>query len=306
MSLLINIPNRNVDSLLAKLEQHIPTSEIQVWPNITSPESIKFALVWKHQPGSLSDLSNLKGISSFGAGVDSILSDSELPEVPIARIVDEDLALNMTNYVVTLINSHRLRLDMFAKQQTMAMWKPRGLRKGKTVGVLGLGQLGQAVCHALSNCGFTVTGWSNSIKEIPGVDSVTGLVGFDKVIAESDYLVCLLPLTASTKGIINRHVLHKMKTDAVLINVARGGHVVEQDLIEALYDKEIAAAYLDVFDIEPLPETHPYWRTPNLTITPHISAVTNINTAVDQVVANYNRVMSGQLMTNTIDKNRGY
>lgn len=306
MGLLINIPDRNVDKLVAKLSEHIKSSEIYVYPDTPVPSAIEFALVWKHEPGSLSKFSNIRGISSFGAGVDAILSDSELPNVPIARIVDNDLANNMANFVSTIINSYRLRLHDYSQQQTLALWKPRSPRKEKKVGILGLGELGQATALQLKRTGFEVTGWSQSVKKLDGVECLTGRAGFDEIIATSDYLVCLLPLTPLTKGILNESVFDKMKPSSVLVNVARGAHIVEQDLISALYDKSIAHAFLDVFEEEPLPEQHPYWRTPNISITPHVSAVTNIDTAVTQIVSNYNNVKNNKAMVNTIDVYKGY
>lgn len=306
MALLLNLPNRNIDALLNKLELHIPLEDIEVYPNVKSPERIKLALVWDHKPGSLNEFENLQGIQSFGAGVDNILSDEERPEVPIARIVDEDLGLNMGNYVLTMINHHRLRLDMYQQQQELNLWKPRSNRQGKKVAVLGLGQIGLTVAEFLSLAGFEVTGWSQSEKQSEHIKSVFGEDAFEALIAESDYFVCLLPLTNDTRGIFNKHTFEKMRSDAVLINVARGGHVDEEDLIAALYDKEIAAAYIDVFKHEPLTPRHPFWRTPNLRITPHVSAVTNVETAVTQIVENYQRVMAGKPMLNTIDESRGY
>ena len=306
MSLLINIPDRNIDKLLARLKKELGEESIEVWPNIKNPDHVSMALVWKHESGSLANLPNLKGISSFGAGVDNILEDAQLPDVPVARIVDNDLANSMANFVTTIINSHKLRFDEYAQQQSLSLWKPRSARRGNKVGILGLGELGQQTAKYLCHAGFDVSGWSRAQKDMDGVHSVTGIEAFNDVISESDYLVCLLPLTKDTKGVINKSVLSAMKSTAVLVNVARGGHVYEEDLIEALYDKTIAHAYLDVFDQEPLPAAHPYWRTPNLTITPHVSAVTNIDTAISQIIDNYQRLTSGEAMVNTIDRSKGY
>lgn len=306
MSLLINIPDRKLDKLVEKLGDRIGAENIEVWPNVNEPERVKMALVWKHQEGTLQGLDNLAGVSSFGAGVDSILADKQLPNVPVARIVDNDLANSMANYVTTIINSHKLRLNEFAQQQALGLWKPRSALKGNKVGILGMGELGKATANFLAHAGFEVTGWSRSEKSVPGVVSTSGIKAFDQLISESDYLVCLLPLTSETRGVINKTVLNAMKPTSVLINVARGAHVYEEDLIDALYNKAIAHAYLDVFDTEPLPKSHPYWRTPNLTITPHISAVTNIDTAVEQIVDNYQRILNDQPMLNVIDREQGY
>jgi glyoxylate/hydroxypyruvate reductase A len=234
MSILINIPGRPLDKLITRLKQDIPEDEIEVWPNVKHPDKVEFALVWKHQHGSLAAYKNLKAISSFGAGVDSIISDPELPNVPIARIVDPDLAINMAQYVLTMIQHHKLRLHQFNQQQQEQIWKPKSARKGNKVGILGLGQLGSKTAQVLLDFGFEVSGWSRSLKELDKVNCYAGDDGFNTVVSEADYLVCLLPLTDKTEKILNAAVFSKMKSTAVLINVARGEHVVDEDLISAL------------------------------------------------------------------------
>lgn len=306
MSLLINIPDRPLDKLVSKLTQHIPLHEIQIWPDVKAPEAVEFALVWKQKQGSLQGLPNLKGISSFGAGVDSILADTELPDVPIARIVDDNLAQDMASFVYTMIQHHRLRLQQFSNQQSSALWKPKSPRRSKRVGILGFGQLGQATAKLLVQMGFEVNAWGRSQKHCHGVECLTGQDNFDQLVANSDYLVCLLPLTDATTHILNKRTFELMPADAAIINVARGDHLAEQDLIDALDNQQLAHAYLDVFKQEPLPEEHQFWHHPNITITPHVSAVTNVDTAVAQIVANYHRVKAGEAMVNCIDKVAGY
>lgn len=306
MSLLINIPDRPLEKLISKLSTSIPVEEIQIWPDVKAPESVSLALVWKQHQGSLLGLPNLKGISSFGAGVDSILADTKLPDVPIARIVDDNLAKDMARFVFTMIQHHKLRLQQFANQQEVALWKPKSARKGNRVGILGFGQLGQASASFLTQMGYDVAAWGRSNKQIEGITCLTGEAGFEQVVANSDFLVCLLPLTPETENILNTRVFELMPSDSALINVARGKHLVENELIEALHNKQLAHAYLDVFIQEPLTKEHPFWQHPNVTITPHISAVTNVDTAVAQIVANYQRVKNGLPMLNCIDRKTGY
>jgi glyoxylate/hydroxypyruvate reductase A len=334
MSILINIPGRPLDKLITRLKQEIPENEIEVWPNVKHPDKVEFALVWKHQHGSLTAYKNLKAISSFGAGVDSIISDPELPNVPIVRIVDPDLAINMAQYVLTMVQHHKLRLNQFNQQQQECIWKPKSARKGNEIGILGLGQLGAKTAKVLLSAGFAVSGWSRSLKELDNVNCYTGDNGFNTVVSEADYLVCLLPLTHKTENILNAAVFSKMKSTAVLINVARGEHVVDEDLIAALtptkaepepssaidnaFDKDhehachqqkqqqINFAYLDVFRQEPLPEQHPFWQSDKIQITPHISAVTNVETAVSQIVDNYSLQKKGRELKNLIDRRSAY
>ena len=306
MAFLINIPNRPIDKLVKRLAQMIPIDEIQVWPEVEDPSKIEFALVWNHQAGSLCDYVNLKGISSFGAGVDAILADNKLPQVPIARIVDPSLARNMAEYVLTQIQSHRLRLWQFETQQQASLWKPKSPRKAKTVGILGLGQLGQASAKLLNYFGYRVLGWSRSPKRLAGVESYDGRLGLKSMLPECDYLVCLLPLTSDTRGILNRSLLGSLPPHAMLINVARGEHLVEKDLLWALDHHKLDSACLDVFQHEPLEADHPFWQHDKIRITPHVSAVTDVETATKQIVENYQRIRRGELMLNTIDLDKGY
>ena len=306
MSLLINIPNRPLDKLIKKLSEIIPEQDIQVWPNVTAPEKVKFALVWKHQAGSLVGFDNLKGISSFGAGVDSILEDKKLPQVPIARIVDTDLADNMAEFVYTCVQHHRIRFNQFNNQQAQQIWKPKSARRGNKVGILGFGQLGKQVAKVMLDRGFEVSAWSRSASSAHGVTSLSGEEGLSTLVENADFLVCLLPLTESTENILNKTLFEKMPKDAALINVARGAHLNEQDLVEALDNDVIAFAYLDVFRQEPLPKEHEFWQHAKIQITPHISAVTNVDTAVSQVVDNYQRVLQGKPLINQVNLALGY
>lgn len=306
MAMLINIPGRPLDKLISKLSEYINPDELYVWPNVTDKNAVNFALVWKHQAGSLTDFPSLQGISSFGAGVDSIISDSQLPDVPLARIVDPDLANNMANFVYTMIQHHKLRLPQFSQQQSDAIWKPKSPRRNKHVGILGLGQLGQATAKLLVQQGFTVSGWSVSEKHLANVTSYKGEEGLTTLLTQSDYLVCLLPLTEHTTHILNQDNLSQLPKGAVVINVARGEHLDDDALITLLNNGHIDAAYLDVFKQEPLPKDHVFWQQKGVFITPHVSAVTNVETAVSQIVENYQRVNSKKQMINCIDRKSGY
>jgi len=306
MSLLINIPDRPLDKLVAKLTEFIPVEEIKLLPDVKEPAEIDFALVWKHQHGSLMPFKNLKAISSFGAGVDSIIEDPLLPDVPIARIVDADLAMNMGRFVLSQVLSHRLRATQFQQQQERQIWKPKSPRSGNKVGILGLGQLGIATANTLSLNGFEVLGWSRTQKNIDGVTCLSGEDGFQALLPQIDYLVCLLPLTEQTQGILNKSMFEQLPSHCVVINVARGLHLVEADLIWALDSGELDFAFLDVFQTEPLPEAHDFWTHPKIQITPHVSAVTNVDTAVKQVVENYQRCKEGLPLLNMIDSSKGY
>lgn len=306
MSLLINIPNRNSDRLIEQLAVHIGAEEIEVWPNITQPDEVEFALCWGHQHGSLAQFPNLKGIHSFGAGVDSILSDQQLPNVPVARIVDPKLAVDMAQYVSGVIQQHRLRLSQFQSQQQQQLWKPKSPVKKNRVGILGLGQLGSKLAEVLCVQGFDIFGWSQTEKQLPNVTSYAGTGGLVECAQQSDYLVCLLPLTNKTKSILKGELFKHMPEQSVVINVARGQHLVEEDLIDALDSGQLDFAYLDVFRQEPLPKQHDFWSHDKIQVTPHIAAVTSLQTCIKQIVDNYRRVKQGLDMMNIVDSNKGY
>lgn len=288
------------------MSQDIPGEDIYIWPDVPKPDEVNVALVWKHEFGSLVPYKGLRGICSFGAGVDSILADPLLPKVPVARIVDPDLASNMSQFVVTQIQHHKLRMDRFERQQKQSLWLPKSPKRTNRVGILGLGQLGEATARLLVQFGFKVMGWSRTHKSLDCVQSFSGKNGFDEMIPQCDYLVCLLPLTNETDSILDRRVFEALPNHAVVINVARGEHLVDEDLLWALDNEQLDFAYLDVFRREPLEPTHPFWAHSKVRLTPHVSAVTNIETATIQIVENYKRVQSGLAMMNVVDLAKGY
>ncbi|CCQ09590.1 D-3-phosphoglycerate dehydrogenase [Pseudoalteromonas luteoviolacea B = ATCC 29581] len=306
MSLLVCVPNRDNTKLLAKLQKLLPQVPIQVWPNITSANDIEVVLAWNAPSSLWSQLPNLKLIQSYGAGVDSI-ELARLPEhVDVARIVDSSLGRDMAEYVLTHLLAHKLRLKTFAKQQADKVWKPKRAMGYDRVGILGFGQLGQVVAERLLQNNFVVSAWSNSPKNHKRVQCFDGSDGLEKLVQTSDYLVCLLPLTPHTEGILNAKLFSLLPTHALLLNVARGKHVVENDLLDALNNDDLAAAILDVFSIEPLPEEHPFWLHEKITITPHAAALTCLDTAVTQIVDNVLSVIHKKEIINRVDKSKGY
>lgn len=306
MSIALVIPDRDLSRLVAVLKQHLPEVLIEQWPDIKQPEQVEFAVVWKQPAGSLQHFSALKAIQSYGAGVDSILRDPQLPAVPISRIVDPMLATAMVRYLDTVVRMYQLRLDQFARQQQLAQWRPKGPRKLNSMAVLGLGELGQAAAAHFVGEGFSVTGWSRTVKQLPGVQCFAGTDGFSTAVAKADLVICLLPLTSATEGLLNEQQLALFKTGAILINVARGAIVDDRALLAALDSEQLAAACLDVFSQEPLPAAHPFWAHPKVTVTPHISAVTNIDTAARQIAENYRRSQHGLALLHPVDVGQQY
>jgi glyoxylate/hydroxypyruvate reductase A len=307
MSIALIIPDRKLDTVVAALQQQLPDVTIEVWPEVSQPEAVEFAVVWKQPAGSVSSLPNLQALQSFGAGVDSILSDTTLPaSLPLSRIIDPHLTASMLDYLDTVVNYYRLRFDEFGNNQLQQVWKPRSPRKIRHLTVLGLGELGSAAARHFAGLGYSVRGWSGSLRQIDGVQCFAGDDQFADAVAEADLLICLLPLTPATENLLNEVRLAQLKTGAILVNVARGAIVDDEALLAALQTGQLAAACLDVFRIEPLPAQHRFWTTPGILLTPHISAVTNADTAVAQIAENYRRVQAGLPLLNPVDRTRGY
>ena len=292
------------------LVELIPDLDFRVGPdNIGERADIDVALAWKPAPGELTGLPNLKAILCLGAGVDALLKDTTLPtDVPIARVVDAALTAGMTEYVLYGVLHFHRGFDKMAGFQRERRWTqlPHPLTSACRVGILGLGVLGCDAARALVGLGFDVAGWSRTEKTLDGVASFTGADGLDIFLGRTDILVCLLPLTADTDGILNATTLAKLPVGAYVINAARGGHTVEDDLLAALDSGHIAGAMLDVFETEPLPADHPLWAHPNVVVTPHIASLTAVESAARHLAANIRRVMGGRPLVDAVDRTVGY
>lgn len=306
MSLAIISPGRNPKVWIDALAAIDPNLEIQVYPDISSPEKVEMALLWQHPQGYLSTFPNLKLISSLGAGVDHILSDPAVPEsLPIVRIVDEKLTWSMTNYVVMgVLNFHR-QITRYQADQKRKVWDMSNPEIPVKVGVMGVGALGGDVLDKLNYVGFEVCGFGFSEKKsFPySYFSKDQLAEFLKNI---NVLVCLLPLTPETEGILNKDLFALCNPGTYLINVARGKHLIEEDLIPALESGQLAGAMLDVYRTEPLPENHPFWEESRICLTPHIASVTNPKAAAPQIVENFKRLKNNSTLLNLVNRQKGY
>jgi glyoxylate/hydroxypyruvate reductase A len=309
MSLAIICPGRDMRQWMQALQAREPELKVELWPEIGDPESVEFALVWKHQAGILAGFPNLRCISSLGAGVDALLEDRGLPSgVPLVRIVDEGLKQSMAEYVCLGALDYFRQFEQYRQQQAACIWQARPVRHISTIGVgiLGLGELGSHVAGRLAAIGFPVQGWSRTRKSSAGIPSYYGDEGLAAFLAASDILVCLLPLTPATSGILNARLFRQLPAGAYVINVARGEHLVEPDLLAAIDSGRLSGALLDVFRLEPLPQDHSFWTHPRIRITPHIASITNPDSAVLQVLENYHRALSGRPLLNRVDPQRGY
>jgi glyoxylate/hydroxypyruvate reductase len=287
----------------------MPDREIRYAPEIGDKAAIEYALVWQPDPGLLASLPNLKMIFGLGAGIDHLLRDPHLPRnVPIVRLVDPYMTDAMSEFVaLSVLRLHRQDLD-YLGQQRGAIWAEREQKNAaeRPVGILGFGSLGQDAGRKLKSLGFDVAGWSRSDKAIPGFATFAGPSGLAALLARSEILVCLLPLTRETSGILNAAAFARLPRGAGLVNAGRGGHVVDEDLIAALDEGHLSGAVLDVFREEPLPPEHPFWRHPRILVTPHVAAETHPPTAAPIILEGIRRFEAGQQVDNVVDLARGY
>lgn len=287
------------------LEPALPQDRFFAWPDVNGGD-IDIALVATHPQGSFAQLPRLKLIQSLWMGVENILADTEVPRgVPLARLIDPGMVHAMAETVIaSVLDWHRHRY-LYRAQQRGRVWKwqKQFLPSDRTVGLLGLGELGSTAAAKLLALGFKVCGWSRRPKTIDGAHCATDL---DDVVSRSQALVCLLPLTAQTRGVLNARAFARMPQGGCVINLARGAHVVLPDLLAALDSGQLAHAYLDVFEKEPLPEDSPLWAHPGVTITPHIAALTEPRTAIPKIVENVERVRRGEAPLNAVDRAAGY
>jgi glyoxylate/hydroxypyruvate reductase A len=309
MALLFKSEIDRADLWAEALKRHAPDLEVRVWPEVGVPEEVDYALVWKPPQGLLESLPNLKLIFSLGAGIDHLTSDPELPEgVPVLRMVEPGLTAGMTEYVVMSVLMHHRRMVDYAAMQRDKLWEvlPAPLAAERRVGVMGLGVLGADAAAALVGLGFDVAGWSRSPKSLPGVASFHGAEGLAPFLARSEILVCLVPLTAETQGILNAGTLALLPRGAALINVGRGELLVEDDLLPALESGRVSAATLDVFAAEPPAPEHPFWSHPRVVMTPHCASITVPDSGARAVVENIRRLEAGEALLHVADLSRGY
>jgi glyoxylate/hydroxypyruvate reductase A len=287
----------------------MPELEVKVWPEVGDAAAIDYALVWQPEPGLLAALPNLKLIMNLGAGVDHLLADPTTPRhVPIVRLVDPYMTEAMSEYVaLQVLRLHRRDLD-YAAQQRDRVWCELDQKNAaeRRVGILGFGVLGQDAGRKLQALGFDLAGWSRGAKAVAGVATYAGAAELPAFLGRSEILVCLLPLTRETEGILDRRLFSQLPRGAALVNAARGGHLVDTDLLAALDAGQLSAAVLDAFRDEPLPPDHPFWSHPRIVVTPHIAALTNPPTAAPILLDNIRRLRAGRPLENQVDPTRGY
>ena len=309
MALVIIRQDDKIENWKNALLAQAPALEVYSYLEDHPKDRVTMALVWKHPEGSLTEYPNLKVISSFGAGVDFIFKDPTAPrQLPITRVVDPVLAGDMSEFVITQILVHLKNLMHYKVAQINIKWHPQPYRRiaDVTVGIMGLGALGAVLADDLVQMGFTVVGWAGSPKPMEMVSVYVGEKQKSEFLSKSEVLVCLLPLTETTTGILNQALFHQLPKGAFVINVARGGHLVDADLIHALDSGQLSGASLDVFHEEPLPAVHPFWKHPKIYMTPHIASVSDSASVVPQLLENYKRMQKGAPLLNVVSPEKGY
>lgn len=307
MAIALVLPDRDTTELARDLRRALPDVAVEEWPHVSDPDAVRMAVAWHQPEGVLSAFPNLAAVSSFGAGVDGLIFDSSLPEdAAIGRIVYPGLIHEMAEYVAAVILARRRRLWEFAELQRERRWRPRPPVEGATVGLLGLGELGVAAARTLRSLDFEVLGWSRTRKDLEGVESFTGDDGLGAMAGRSDYLVCLLPLTPETEGILGRKLFGAARPGCYLVNAGRGRHMVEKDLLEALESGRLTGACLDAFTTEPLPDDHPFWSHPAIQVTPHVASLTDPEAAAAHVAEDYRRALGGEPLQHPVARERGY
>jgi glyoxylate/hydroxypyruvate reductase A len=288
--------------------------EVRTWSAAAqNTRGVSYACVWLPPHGLLARLPDLKAVINLGAGVDHLLADPALPAVPIARVAHDDLTARVTEYVVLHTLMHHRRQRLYDSQQRERAWRVHDQPAASevAVGVMGLGVIGSHAADAIARLGFRVAGWSRSPKTLSGIETFHGSAGLDAFLARTEILVCLLPRTRKTEGLLNLALLRKLKRDgaaggAWLVNAGRGQLQVDADIVSALDEGMLAGATLDVFQEEPLASDSPLWSHPKVTITPHNAGDISPGLFAPQVIAQIERFERGLPLDNLVDRARGY
>ena len=298
--------NTDPEPWLAGLRAALPQAKIELWQTGASPAD--YAVVWAPPQQFFDEQPQLKAVFAIGAGVDALLKLRLPASASFVRLDDAGMAVQMAEYVCHAVIRHFRELDVYAADISQGRWTahPPRNRADFPVGVMGMGVLGQRVAQALTHFEFPVNGWSRTAKAIEGIRGFHGDEQRDDFLAASRILVNLLPLTVDTQGIMNRNTLSRLQPGGYVINVARGAHLVDEDLLALLDSGHLAGATLDVFRTEPLPLDHPFWRHPNITITPHTSARTLRETSIAQIAGKLMALQRGEFVAGLVDVGRGY
>lgn len=297
----------NLDFLRPLLQAADPTLDVCTWPDPRALQA-EVAVCWQTPPDLYAQMPHLKLVHSIAAGVDNVVAGQDLRGLPVCRVVDPMLAEGMLQFVLWGVLHFHRKLDAALASQRVREWKRPLQTPAATcrVGLMGLGELGGLIAARLPALGYTVSGWARTAREVPGIQVFAGEEQYDAFLAQTDVLVCLLPLTEQTRGILGRRTFDALPKGAALIHCGRGEHLVEGDLIAALDSGQLRGAVVDVFEQEPLPQDHPLWTTPGVVVTPHMATMATYDVVAGQVARNIAQMRSGGALFNQVDTTRGY
>jgi glyoxylate/hydroxypyruvate reductase len=277
------------------------------------PARVRYAAVWKPEPGMLGGLPGLRAIFNLGAGVDALLTDKTLPDVPLFRIINPDMTGRMTEWVALQVLHHFRQMPVYLANQARQHWEQfdQPAAHEVRVGLLGMGVLGRDSAEVLGRIGFKVAGWSRTRRDMAGIENFAGAAELPAFLARTDILVVLLPLTPETRGMLNGTLFAGLAKDGplggpVLINAGRGGLQVEADLLRALDDGTLRGASIDVFETEPLPPDNPLWRHPHMVVTPHVAADSTPDGLVGGIIRDLAAFERGESLPNLVNRQAGY
>jgi glyoxylate/hydroxypyruvate reductase len=313
-AILIAVDNHDAAEWFDRFRAQAPGKDFRFWPDaVGDVAEIAYACVWKTPAGLLKQFPALKAIFNLGAGVDGLMQDPDLPQVPLIRAVHPDLTMRMTEYVVLHVLMHHRRQRTYDAQQRKRIWKGHDQPAASevSVGIMGVGAIGAHVAHVLQTLGFQVAGWSRTPKAHASVKVFAGAEGLSAFLRRTEILVCLLPHTPDTEGILNIALFEQLKRDgalggAYLINAGRGRLQVDEDIIAALDSGLLSGATLDVFPTEPLPPQHRFWLRADITITPHNAGDLAPRALISAVLDQIDRIEAGLPPQHTVDRARGY
>jgi glyoxylate/hydroxypyruvate reductase A len=288
--------------------EHAPDIEFRQWPDLGNPADIEYLAAWQAPDDLPTLLPNLKALFAISAGVDQLNLHTLPPALPVARMLDPGITRGMCEYATFAVLSLHREMLRYRQQQRQNQWQAHALvpASRRRVGIMGLGQQGCAILDSLKPFGFQLSGWARSEHRLDDVACFAGPAQLPAFLAQCDILICLLPLTEQTLGILDRHLFNQLPRGAALVNMGRGAHLVEPDLLQALASGQLSGAVLDVLHEEPASAGHPFWQHPQILLTPHIAAMTQAESAFSVLLENIRRHQRGETLLGQIDRQSGY
>ncbi len=308
MSIAFYSSDDNPVAALRALQKALPDHEVLDWQQVTKPADVEYAVLWGVPDNFFNRLTAIRAIFSWGAGVDHLLNNSNLPDVPVYRLIDAGMADKIADYVLYGVMGRHRNFNAYARQQTKALWQPlaESSNADYRVGIMGMGVIGSRIATRLTTSGYSVAGWKRTPTESPSIQIYHGHRQLEAFLEQLDTLVCVLPMTEQTRHLVDHRVFDSLPVAAQFINVGRGDHVVESDLLAALDSGHLSHALLDVCAAEPLPAEHQLWHHPRVTITPHIAGPTQEQLSAQQVAEGVQRLSIGGVPEGLVDRSRGY